>query len=193
MKKKTKKKIVKKSKKPKKKGILEIKIDQILYNTRHVYLTGVIDEKNTKNIIKELRALGEINSKPIIMHINSRGGYAQEGLAIIDTMRTIKAPVITVITGIAASMAGIISITGVERIMTKNAVWMAHNMASCTCDYFEKIKDKVEYLYQLEKQIFKIFRTRTKLTERELTKSRNGELWIFADDAKKKGIADIVI
>ena len=108
-------------------------------------------------------------------------------------MRSVRAPVVTVITGIAASMAGIISITGVERIITKNSVWMAHNAVGGSYDYFEKVYDKVDYLKLLEKQIFKIFRDKTKLTERELTKSRNGELWVFAEEAKKKGIVDFVI
>lgn len=177
----------------KKKSLQKIEIDQILYNSRQVFLTDVIDEKNTRNIIKELRALAKINSKPIIMHINSRGGYVQEGLAILDTMRTVKAPIITVITGIAASMAGIISITGIQRLMTVNSVWMAHNCQGGAYDYLEKVYDKVEYLKQLEKQIFTIFRNRTKLTERELVKSRHGELWVFAEEAKKKGIVDLVI
>lgn len=114
------KKVIKR--KNKKKGLLKIEIDQILYNSRQVFLNGIIDEKSTGDIIKQLRALSEINSKPIIMYINSRGGSAQQGLAIIDTMRTVRAPVVTVVTGIAASMAGIISVTGVERLMTHNAV-----------------------------------------------------------------------
>lgn len=180
-------------KKTKRKSLQKIEIVQILYNTRHVYLTGVINEESARDIIKELRALGEISNKPIIMHINSRGGYVQEGLAIVDTMRTIKAPVVTVITGIAASMAGIVSISGVERLMTKNAVWMSHNCVGGGFDYLEKVYDKVDYLKQLEKQIFSIFRNRTKLSERELTKSRHGELWVLADEAKKKGIVDLVV
>lgn len=182
----TKKKITKKS-------LLKIEIDQLLYNNRQVFLTGVIDEKSTRDIIKELRALSIINSKPIVMHINSRGGYVQEGLAIIDTMRTIGAPVITIIIGIAASMAAIISITGAQRLMTKNAVWMAHNITSGTYDYLEKVYDKVDYLKLLEKQIFLIFRARTKLSERELTKSRHGELYLFPQQAKDKGVCDIII
>lgn len=187
------KKPIKKPKTKKKKGILKIDIDQILLNTRQVFLTGVINEESTDKTIKTLRALSEVSSKPIVMYINSRGGYAQEGLAIIDTMRVLRAPVVTVITGIAASMAGIISITGIERLITKNSVWMAHNAQGGACDYFEKVYDKVDYMKQLEKQIFNIFREKTKLTERELTKSRHGELWLFAEDSLKKGIVDFVI
>lgn len=70
---------------------------------------------------------------------------------------------------------------------------MAHNACGGGYDYFEKIYDTVDYFKQLEKQVFKIFREKTKLTERELTKSRIGELWVFADDCKKKGIVDYII
>lgn len=179
--------------KNKKKGLLKIEIDQLLYNSRQVFLNGVINEISARDINRELRALAEINSKPIIMYINSRGGNIHEGLAIIDTMRTVRAPVVTVVTGIAASMAGIISITGIERLITKNGVWMAHNAVGGSYDYLEKVYDRVEYVKQMEKQIFQIFRNRTKLTERELTKSRHGELWLLSDDCKKKGIVDIIL
>ena len=184
-----KKKVVKK----KPKGLLKIEIDQLLYNSRQVFLNGVIDEKLTENIIRELRGLSEVSNKPIVMYINSRGGFCQEGLAIIDTMRTIRSHVVTVISGIAASMAGVISITGAERLMTKNSVWMAHDLSNGIFDYAEKIYDKVDYMKQLEKQIFTIFRDRTKLSERELTKSRHGELYLFAEEAKKKRIVDLII
>lgn len=182
-------KIVKK----KTKGLLKIEIDQLLYNSRQVFLNGIIDEKSAGNIIRELRGLSEISSKPIVMYINSRGGYCQEGLAIIDTMRTIRSHVVTVIVGIAASMAGIISVTGAERVMTKNSVWMAHNLAGGAYDYAEKIYDKVDYMKRLEKQVFTIFREKTKLSERELTKSRHGELYLMPEEAKKKGIVDLII
>ena len=184
-------KTTKKSKK--RKYIPKIDILQTLYTTRQVFLTDVINERSSRQVMLELRALSRLSPKPILLHINSRGGYVQEGLAILDTMRTVAAPIITVVTGIAASMAGIISITGVQRLMTKNSVWMAHNCYGGVYDYLEKVYDKVEYLKQMEKQIFEIFRNRTKLTERELTKSRHGELWLFADEAKKKGIVDIII
>ena len=171
----------------------KLEIDQILYHSRQVFLTNVIDEKNTVNIIKELKALNEIDNKPITMHINSRGGYMQEGLAIIDTMRIIKAPIITVITGIAASMAGIVAVTGAIRAITRNAVWMGHNGHGSYDDYFEKIYDEVNYLKQLEKQVFNILKKKTKLTIKELTKIKHGELWLFAKEAKKKNIVDFII
>lgn len=190
MKKKAKK--LKKIKK-KKKSASKIDIDQILLKGRELFLFKTIDEKITIDIVRKLIALDKINNNPILLWINSGGGSIIDGFSIIDTMKAIKSPVVTIISGMAASMAGIISITGSKRFMTKNSIWMAHDGRTGIVDYFEKVFDRTDFIKELNKRLFKILREYTKLSERELTKSRHGELWIYAEDAKKKGIVDIVV
>jgi len=183
---------VKKSKK-KKKTILKIDIDQILLRYRQLFLFDTINSTLANKINKELFVLDRLNNKPIILRINSGGGSLPAGFSIIDTIKCIKSPIITVVTGYAASMAGLIFLVGEQRIMFEHSVFMAHDVSAYNVDYVTKMLDSAEYLKSRQKQVFEFLSKHTKLSQTELVKAKNGELWLFANECKKKGICDTVI
>jgi len=168
----------------------DIKIDQILLLYRNVFVYDTIDESLAFIVNKQLLALDRLNDKPIYMWINSRGGQVSSGLSIIDTMSIIKSNIITIISGTACSMAGILSINGDARLMTKNAVWMAHDMTSGDYDYTTKLMARTDYYKELQKDLFNIIRKKTKLSEIEIQKAIHEELWLNTQECLKKGIID---
>lgn len=180
--------------KTKKRNRKKLDIDQILLKKRQLFLFDKIDEMSSRHLIKNLIALDCLNHKSITLFINSGGGSVSDGFSIIDTMRRIKSPVITVIVGQACSMAGIISIAGSERCMSKNAIWMAHEMAGGVWgDYTSKVLDRAGFLRKEQKKLVDFIKKHTKLTKRELQKTQKGELWLYPEEALNKGIIDKII
>jgi len=170
-----------------------IDIDDLLYESRQLFLYEVIDSKSAKRINKELLGLAELdNKKPIAIWINSPGGSVVAGYSIIDTMKGLPCPIYTFICGYACSMAGIISIVGDKRVMTKNSIWMAHEMTTGGYDYAQKIWDRTDYQKKLAKDLKKFIVKHTKLTAVEVDKAWAGELWLNATQCKKKGIIDYI-
>ena len=193
---KTKKKTVhktKKRKKGKKFKIKKIDIDQILLQKRQLFLFGIIDEKMANNIVKRMIALDRISHNPIVLYINSPGGKVSAGFSIIDIMLGIKSPVITFITGSACSMAGIISIAGTQRLISKHSIWMAHDMQAGIIDYATKIEDRAEFYKKEQKKLFDFIIEHTKLSEKEIRRAIIGELWLTPKECKEKGIADFIV
>ena len=141
----------------------------------------------------QLIALDEIKVAPIALYINSPGGYLTDGFAIIDAMRGIRSPITTFVTGGASSMAGLISVAGDRRVMSHTATWMAHDVHSYVEDYATKMIDRVEFLKEQQKKIFDFLSKHTKLSKADLEKARNGELWLNAKDALKKGVIDSIV
>lgn len=170
----------------------EIDIDQILLHSRQVFLTGEITAKSATRMNRELLALSEIDDKPIAMWINSPGGSCPAGFSIIDTMTGLGVPVLTFINGYACSMAGLISIAGDKRVITKNSTWMAHEAYGGGTDYVTKLMDRIDHIRNLDKVITAHLKKYTKLTKKDLAKARKGELWLTANQCKKKGVADLV-
>ena len=166
----------------------KIDIEQILLYHRQIFLFGVIDDELANTINKQLIVLDKINHKPIVLRINSGGGSLSAGFSIIDTMNMLITPVITCITGYACSMAGLISIAGTlnNRVMTKYSVWMAHDMYAYNKNYATKMIDYTDYLKKEQKRLFEFLSQHSKLSQAELTKARNGELWYFAEEAKDR-------
>jgi ATP-dependent Clp protease protease subunit len=62
------------------------------------------------------------------MYINSPGGSISDGLAIIDTMRSVTCPIATYIVGQAASMASVIACCGAKghRFALRHAENLVH-------------------------------------------------------------------
>jgi len=171
-------------------------IETILLEHRQVFLSDIIDDVSAKKVVEQLLALDLISSKqPIMLRINSGGGGIFAGMSIINTMRTLKSPVITFVSGAACSMAALIFVCGVKRIMSTNTVWMCHPTAGgIGHDYFPFVKDRVKGLELYQKIKEEILKKNTKLTAGEIEKIQNGgEIWLTAEECLQKGITDYVV
>ncbi len=184
----------KKTKKRKSSNDKKIIIDQILLKSRQVFLFDVINNETARRLVQELIALDKTKVSPIALYINSPGGSCSDGFAIIDAMKGVRSAVITFVTGEACSMAGLVSVAGDKRVMSQTAIWMSHDMAGGVWgDYTTKVIDRTEHLKRYQAQIFDFLRKHTKLSEEELAGARHGELWLTAEEAKKKGVVDSVV
>ena len=85
-----------------------------LFEDRIIFLTGEINSDVANIIIAQLLYLDTRNQEPITIYINSEGGEVNSWFAIYDTMQFIKSEVITVCTGIAASMASVLLAGGTK-------------------------------------------------------------------------------
>ena len=171
----------------------EFDVDLTLLANRQLFLQEEIDEETSQRINKHLFALDTVSHKPIMIYIDSPGGSCSSGISIINAMKTIESPVVTIIIGEACSMAGQISIAGNKRSCYENSVWMVHDRATYMEDYFAKIKDRAKFLDEYDKLLEKHLREHTKLTDKEIKRSKNGELWLFSEDMINKGIVDEII
>jgi len=183
-----------KKEKSKKRKTNSLDIEQILLRKRQLFLFEDINGKSAKTLIGDLIALDSLNNEPIILWINSRGGTVSDGFSIIDTMEGIGSPVITVIVGEACSMAGVISIAGDRRLMCEHAIWMSHEMSGgIEGDYTSKVLDRVGFLKKEQEKLTDFIKKHTKLTKEELMKANKGELWLYPEECKEKGIIDGIV
>jgi ATP-dependent Clp protease, protease subunit len=85
------------------------KLEKYFFESRSVYLWGVVDDKSAKDVVSKLLLLDNDNSgEEIKFYINSPGGVVTSGMVIYDTMQLIKSPVSTICMGLAASMGSIL-------------------------------------------------------------------------------------
>jgi ATP-dependent Clp protease protease subunit len=85
------------------------RMEKHFYDTRSIYLWGVVDDKSSKDIVTKLLLLEADNpGKEIKFYISSPGGSVTSGMVIYDTMKLISSPVSTICMGLAASMGSIL-------------------------------------------------------------------------------------
>ncbi|HTE33814.1 MAG TPA: ATP-dependent Clp protease proteolytic subunit [Chryseolinea sp.] len=85
------------------------KLERYFFDTRSVYLWGVVDDKSAKDVVSKFLLLdADKPGEEIKFYINSPGGVVTSGMVMYDTMRMIKSPVSTICMGLAASMGSIL-------------------------------------------------------------------------------------
>jgi len=155
-------------------------------------LYGFIGEKiDGDYLARELDWAGD-NYDVIRLRINSLGGDKSQGLSIVSAMFASKAHIITVIEGVAASMAAVVGVSGDEVIMNDYAQLMVHD------PYFvDSEGNKIETLNAKEKkmldrsktQLVSILAKRGKTTD-EIAKLMKQETWFSAEEALAEGLVD---
>ena len=83
-------------------GKIQDLIDNKFLEERKIYLWGMVNDKTAKHVIDRLEYLDLMGDGEIQLFINSPGGYVTDGFAIYDTIMSIKSPVSTICTGLAA-------------------------------------------------------------------------------------------
>jgi len=89
-------------------GKIQDLIDEKFIEQRKIFLWGQVDDKSAKHVIDRLLYLDSISNKEIQFFINSPGGFVTDGFAIYDTMKSLKSPISTICSGLAASMGSIL-------------------------------------------------------------------------------------
>src|SRR6059058_228428 len=85
------------------------KLEKYFYQTRSIYLWGIVDDKSAKDVVTKLMLLeADKPGDEIKFFISSPGGSVTSGMVIYDTMRMIKSPISTICMGLAASMGSIL-------------------------------------------------------------------------------------
>lgn len=106
-----------------------------LLNHRAVFMNGEVTDVSVQLIIAQLFHLSfEDDKSPISLYINSPGGSVHAGLALHDAIRHIKAPVHTIVMGLAASMGSFIANAGEQghRYVLPESTTMVHRVSSGT-------------------------------------------------------------
>src|SRR4026209_2189550 len=105
------------------------RLEKYFFESRSVYLWGVVDDKSAKDIVSKMLLLdNDKTGEDIRFFINSPGGVVTSGMVIYDTMQMIKSPVSTICMGLAASMGSILLSGGKKgrRFIFPNGEVMIH-------------------------------------------------------------------
>lgn len=132
------------------------------------------------------------DKKPIQLYINSPGGLVTAGMQIYDTMQMIKAPVQTVCTGLAASMAAVLLAGGEPgmRGSLPNAEIMIHQPLGGGFGQASDIAIINEQIQKCKHKLCTVLATNTGKSYDEILKDMDRDFWMSADEAQTYGLVD---
>lgn len=162
---------------------------------RIIVLGTPIYEDTANIVMAQLMFLNsQDNKKPIQMYINSPGGSVVDGLQIYDMMQLIKAPVQTVCTGMAASMAAIL-LAGGEKGMRgalPNSEIMIHQVLGGAIGQAADVRIASEQIQKTQEKLARLLATDTNKDFDTVMKDMDRDNWMTSDEAMQYGLIDKV-
>jgi len=164
-------------------------------DTAEILIYGSIGNKIDGDLIaRDIKMLEDMGIKTIVERINSDGGYVTNGLSVVTANLRSKAEIHTYNDGIAASMAGIILLTGNKIFAADYSQIMLHEprIGNETIDKTkdEKIKNA---LMAIRDSLSKIIQNRTGKGKDDVDEILKDETWYSAKQAKKAGLIDEIV
>jgi ATP-dependent Clp protease protease subunit len=166
-----------------------------LLNDRIVFLNDEIDNYTSELVKSQLLYLEQLDhEKDIKLYINSPGGSVYDGLGILDTMEYIKPKIITINTGLAASMAAVILCAGDKRKALKRSRTMIHQPIGYT-GYAQAsdIEIDAREINSLKRELYEIISEKTGQNYEKVEKDSDRDYWMNSKESKEYGIIDDII
>ena len=169
-----------------------------LINDRIIFLCTELNA-DVCNIIKaQLLYLEQLDkNQDIKIYIDSPGGSVYSGLGLLDTIEYISSDVVTINTGLAASMAAVILCSGTEgkRKSLKRSRTMIHQPMAGFGGYHQAsdIEIDAREINSLKRELHQITSDRTRQKYDKVEKDSDRDYWMTAEEALKYGMIDEII
>jgi ATP-dependent Clp protease protease subunit len=174
------------------------RLEKYFYETRSIYLWGIVDDKSAKDVVTKLLLLEADNpGKEIKFFISSPGGAVTSGMVIYDTMRMIKSPVSTICMGLAASMGSILLSGGVKgkRYIFPHGEVMIHqpSLGGHIQGVSADMEIHAEQILRTKQMGARILAENTGQPYEKVMKDFERDYWMEAQKAIEYGIVDSII
>lgn len=168
-----------------------------LLRDRVVFVGGPVGRSMAQAVTAQLLYLASEDPKAeVSMYVNSPGGSISDGLAIIDTMRSMPCPVSTFIVGQAASMGSVIACCGTKgrRFALRHAENLMHQGR---IGGFEGQATDLEIfarqMVRIEDVCNRLYADATGHSMDKIAADCERDLWLNAEEMLQYGLIDRII
>ena len=178
-----------------KKGKVQELIEEKFLEERKVFLWGQVDDASAKHVIDRLLYLDLQNNNEIQLVINSPGGYVTSGFAIYDTIKSLKSPVSTVCSGLAASMGSSLLSAGAKgrRFMQPHAQVMIHQPSGGARGQASNIEIQAREIIKTRELSAQILADNCGQKVDKVMKDFDRDYWMNAEESLAYGIVDAML
>lgn len=147
------------------------------------------------DVLNRWQRLDAGNINPWRFVICSGGGDVVSGMKLYSTLKSagLNREVITVASGMCASMATVIHQAGTVRLIEPGTSYLIHDVSGITGGSLGSMIDTVTWLRMLNAQLHTCLAEKSKLTVEQIAfLSDRKDSWFMADEVVEKGLADAI-
>lgn len=162
---------------------------------RIIWLAGVVNDRMSTIVQAQLMFLDNIDKKDVTIHVDSPGGSVKSGLSIVDVMDYVSSDIITINTGMAASMGSVLLASGTKgkRHSLRYSKVMLHQVSTGASGNIQDIRISLNEGEKYNELLFGILGNATNKDPKQVMEDAARDLWLTADEALAYGVIDNII
>lgn len=163
---------------------------------RIIFLGVPIDDDVANIVQAQLLFLSSTDSSAdISLYINSPGGLVHAGLGIYDTMQLIAPDIVTICTGMAASMASVLLCAGTagKRSALRHSRIMIHQPIGGVQGQASDILIEAREIEKLRKELYTIISNHSGQPYEKVFADSDRNFWMTASEATEYGMIDKIL
>ncbi len=177
-------------------NVAQMDVFSRLMMDRIIFLGTQIDDYTANVIQAQLLYLDSADQgKDISIYINSPGGSVYAGYGIYDTMQFISSDVTTICTGVAASMAAVLLVSGTskKRFALTHSRVMIHQPLGGVQGQASDIEITAREIAKVKQELNTIISNHTGKPIEEVAKDSDRDFWMSSAEAKEYGMIDDIL
>lgn len=177
-------------------NVAQMDVFSRLMMDRIIFLGTDVNDYTANVIQAQLLYLDSADpGKDVSIYINSPGGSVYAGLGIYDTMQYISSDVATICTGMAASMAAVLLVSGAagKRYALKHSRVMIHQPMGGAQGQASDIEITAREIQKLKKELYTIIADHSGQQFERVERDSDRDYWMTAKEAEEYGMIDRVL
>jgi len=143
------------------------------------------------DLVRQILQLRQNGITDVNLYITSNGGSVFDGISLYNALKMMNTTVY--IYGWAASIATVIAMAGKKVIMGENSFFMIHNPSGAAMGGSDDMKRMAGWLDEIKTTIVSAYKSRTNLSDEQLSEMMNSETLMNAEKAKEFGFVDEIM
>ncbi|RMH68710.1 MAG: ATP-dependent Clp protease proteolytic subunit [Gemmatimonadetes bacterium] len=171
-------------------------ITESMLESRTILISEPINSKLASRVISQLLVLADRDPEaPIKVFLNTPGGGADDGFAIMDMIRFVSCPVYTISAGLTAS-AGVIILLGAKkenRLSLPNSRIMIHQPSTGIQGTATDIHITAQEILKLRKRANQLIADETGQSLEKVEQDTERDYWLSPEEALEYGLIGRIV
>ena len=163
--------------------------------TRTVLLTGEINKNLAERVVRQVLLLEQESEEPIKVFIDSPGGDADAGFAILDMMRFVRPPIKMIGMGLVASAGAIVLLAAPRerRYALPNSRYLIHQPMAGFRGVGTEIEIHAREIDLMRRKMNELISQETGKPVAEVEQDTDRDYWMGAEEALTYGLVGNII
>lgn len=170
-------------------------VENALFKSRTILLTGGIDFKQARMVCERMLALSAESEDPILLILSSPGGHVESGDMIHDMIKFVTAPVKVLGSGWVASAGALIYAAAQKenRYSLPNTRYLLHEPRGGVGGQATDVEIQAREIIKMRERLNRIFAEATGKSLEQIKKDTDRDFWMSAQEAVDYGLVNKII